>query len=83
MENDQLDRRIRSREIDTSDFYFEVIYFCDTAVWFSRSEKQTMSAHGLSFVKLLERRRRGNKLSVKLKKAIRGGNRACSAIQTF
>lgn len=25
MENDQLDRRIRSREIDTSDFYFEVI----------------------------------------------------------
>lgn len=38
---------------------------------------------GLSFVKLLERRRRGNKLSVKLKKAIRGGNRACSAIQTF
>lgn len=27
-----------------------------------------MSAHGLSFVNLLERRRRGNKLSVKLKK---------------
>lgn len=25
MKNDQLDRRIRSREIDTSDFYFEVI----------------------------------------------------------
>lgn len=82
MKNDQLDRRIRSREIDTSDFYFEVIISV-TAVWFSRSEKQTMSAHGLSFVKLLERRRRGNKLSVKLKKAIRGGNRACSAIQTF
>lgn len=78
MKNDQLDRRIRSREIDTSDFYFEVIISVT-----QRSEKQTMSAHGLSFVKLLERRRRGNKLSVKLKKAIRGGNRACSAIQTF
>lgn len=25
MKNDQLDRRIRSREIDTSDFYFEVV----------------------------------------------------------